>query len=509
MKRQHKQVTPASFLLKNKTAYLAVLLFISLLTPIFGLSYTATAAEKLTAEAYCKQFTTTSNNYACKDGWKGADCSDYLITHDQAHVDVCQASARKAAEVGSGGDSEESLGTPTPTNNNSNNTDGLDTVKDLISQIRDSQNEYVGKDEGQSENGSNNGGTQVDQKRDNVYGKYVNGNDEYQPLRVTRAAGEGNPAIIFFNGGGWHTDDQVGDKVAPKAVERGYTAIVATYRLGSSGVYYQFEDVMRAIKHVRDNAAMYGVDPSRVAIWGDSAGGSLAMRAAGSGKSGAAAAVGWSAPTNAYTALFKSPQSFAIGMDHSTCIPTDITGVLNVVDLLNGGEGDTPSEGGIGNNNIDKIVNGDGLGTITEVLTLAERAQRNGVTSSSLSSSAGSGGEGGSGGSGSNQNVRKLTSKKYLECLDNFETLSPALFASPLTPPTFLAGFDSDILVGPDQLYQMRDKLRGMGVASSVVTLPGVASPTTVPGENHLDYNEAFVGPSLDFLDNFLHPKKQ
>ena len=503
MKRKDKQNTRVSHLLKNKAVYFAVLLFLGVLAPFFTVTGTATAAEKLTAEAYCKQFTTTSNNYACKDGWKGADCSDYLITHDQAHVDVCQASARKAAEVGSGGDSEESLGTPTPTNNNSNNTKDLDTVKDLISQIRDTQNEYVGKE--QSEGGGNNG-TQVNPKPDNIYGKYVNGNNEYQSLRVTRKEGEGNPAIIFFNGGGWHTDDQVGDKVTPKAVERGYTAIVATYRLGSSGVYYQFEDVMRAIKHVRDNAAMYGVDPSRVAIWGDSAGGSLAMRAAGSGKSGAAAAVGWSAPTNAYTAVFKSPQSFAIGMDHSTCMPTDITGVLNVVDLLNGGEGNTPSQGGIGNNNIDKIVNGDGLGTLTEVLTLAERAQRNGVTPSSLSSSAGSGTD--SGGSGNSQNVRKLTSKKYLECLDNFETLSPALFASPLTPPTFLAGFDSDILVGPDQLYQMRDKLRGMGVASSVVTLPGVASPTTVPGENHLDYNEAFVGPTLDFLDNFLRPKK-
>ncbi|MBI3889490.1 alpha/beta hydrolase [Candidatus Saccharibacteria bacterium] len=271
----------------------------------------------------------------------------------------------------------------------------------------------------------------------------------------------------------------------------------------SSGVYYQLEDVLRAIKHVRDNAAMYGVDPSKIAVWGDSAGGSLAMRAAGTGKSGAAAAVGWSAPTNAYTAIFKSPQAFAIGMDHSTCVPTDLNGVMNAIDMLNGGEGNIPNEGGLGNNSIDSFVNGDTLGAVTEVLTLAERAQRTGTAASSLSS--GISGEG-EGSAPSEQNVRQLTSKKYLECIDNFNSASPALFASPLTPPTFLAGFETDILIDPGQLYQMRDKLRGMGVPSDVITLPGVASPVTVGGENHLDYNEAFVKPSLDFLDKFLRP---
>lgn len=495
MKSQYKQQLSKYTFINKRVLIAGILLFAGLAAPLLAVSPPVQAAETPTAESYCKQYSTTSDNYACKDGWKGADCSDYLITHDQAHVDICQGSARKAAEVGSGGDSPESVGTPT--DNNSNNTEGLDTVRDLIAQIRDSQKDNVGE----SQEGIKND-DRPDEQLDNTYGQYINGKGDKQALRVTKAAGEGNPAIIFINGGGWHTDDQVGDKIAPEAVKRGYTSIVATYRLGSSGVYYQYEDVMRAIKHVRDNADMYDIDPSRIAIWGDSAGGSLAMRAAASGKSGLAAAVGWSAPTNAYTALFKSPQTFAIGLDHSTCVPTDINGVLNAIDLLNGGEGDIPNEGGLGNNNIDAIAGGDALSVVTDVLTLAERAQRNGVAPSSLSSEASGSSEGGSSG----QNIRQLTSKKYLECLDNFNTLSPALFASPLTPPTFLAGFDRDVLIDPGQLYQMRDKLRGMGVASSVLTLPGVASPTTVPGENHLDYNEVFVGSSIDFLDKFLHP---
>lgn len=466
-----------------------VFIFITLCVPLSIAAPTASAQSTTTAESYCKQFTVTSENYACKDGWKGVDCTDYLITHDESHVSICQTSARKAAEVGSGGDTPESMGAPAT--NNSNNAEGLDTVKDLINQISTTQQQF--------------GGTptkNVDDIPDNNYGQYINGNGDKQALRITKASGNNNPAIIFINGGGWHTDDRVGDKVAPDAVKRGYTAIVATFRLGSSGIYYQYEDVMRAIRHVRNNAGMYGVDPTRIAIWGDSAGGSLSMRAAGSGKSGAAAAVGWSAPTNAYTAIFKSPQSFLIGMDHSTCVPTDVNGVLNTIDMLNGGNGDVmPNEGGLGNNNFETIQNGDTLGTITQVLTLTQRAQRSGVTASSLSS-----GLSEDTGEQTEQSARQLTSKKFIECLDNFNSASPALFASPLTPPTFLAGFDRDILIDPGQLYQMRDKLRGMGVPSSVLTLPGVQSNTTVPGQNHLDYNENFVGPTLDFLDKHLHP---
>ncbi len=485
MKRQNKQQITA--FLKHLSLTRAALLFIALCTPVLLIAPTANAQTKQTAESFCKQYSSTSLNYACKDGWKGADCSDYLITHDQSHVDTCQSSARKAAEVGSGGDTPESMGTPTT--NTSNNLEGLDTIKQLIDQIQTTQEQF-GKTSPKN----------VDDVPDNTYGKYINGNGDKQDIRVSKANGSGRPAIIFFNGGGWHTDDRVGDKVAPLANARGYSTFVATYRLGSSGIYYQYEDVMRAIKHVRNNAQMYGIDPSRIAIWGDSAGGSLAMRAAASGKSGAAAAVGWSAPTNAYTAILHSFESFAIGMDHSTCIPTDANGLFNAIDTLGGGTGDiAPNDGGLGNNNIESFQNGDALGSITQVLTLAQRAQRTSSTANSLASGLKDNTD-----EQTEQSARQLTSRKMIECIDNFNSASPALFASPLTPPTFLAGFDRDRLIHPGQLYQMRDKLRAMGVTSEVLTLPGVESNKTEPGQNHLDYNEAFVNPTLNFLDRHL-----
>ena len=169
-------------------------------------------------------------------------------------------------------------------------------------------------------------------------GNYTDGGGGQQDMDVYSTGGTNKPGIIFVHGGGW----RVGDKsqyvgLGNLAAERGYVGVSINYRLGSAGTYYQFEDVMRAVAEVRQNAATYGIDPSRVAIWGDSAGGSLAMRVAASGQAGLAAAIGWSAPVNAYTAIFNSLQSFAIGMDHSTCVPTDPEAIASLIPTSEGG----------------------------------------------------------------------------------------------------------------------------------------------------------------------------
>lgn len=167
---------------------------------------------------------------------------------------------------------------------------------------------------------------------------YVDGAGGQQGIDVYSTGGANKPGIIFVHGGGWRT----GDKgqyagLGHLAAERGYIAASINYRLGSAGTYYQYEDVMRGVQTIRQNASQYGMDPNRIAIWGDSAGGSLAMRIAASGQSGLAAAVGWSAPVNAYTAIFNSLQSFAIGLDHSTCVPTDPAALSALIPTAQGG----------------------------------------------------------------------------------------------------------------------------------------------------------------------------
>jgi acetyl esterase/lipase len=67
----------------------------------------------------------------------------------------------------------------------------------------------------------------------------------------------------------------------------------ADYRLsGEARFPAPLEDVHAAVGWVRDNAVLYGLDADRVFLWGDSAGGHLALLAALTGAA-AQAAVAW------------------------------------------------------------------------------------------------------------------------------------------------------------------------------------------------------------------------
>ncbi len=370
----------------------------------------------------------------------------------------------------------------------------------------------------------------ISEKDDTSLDHYINGaGNEQKIVPINRGTGK-SPAILFLNGGGWHANDQNGQRImageggAQSPAARGYAAYDVTYRLGSSGVYYMFEDVMRGINHMIKNADRYGIDPAKVVIWGDSSGGSLAMRAAASGKSGAKVAVGWSPPTNAYTGMFKSYKSFLIGVDHSTCIPTDLAGITNLTDALNGGSGDVAQYGtGLASNdfsNIGLVQDGNGFhfdsnsiggagiwGTLTQVLSAGQYAMQTSQNIESISSQVENGGLSSLSGS-----IMNLTAKKLSECIDNFNALSPALFASPETPPSFLAGFNTDDLVEPGQVTGMRDKLLSMGIKSAAMLLDGDPNggfnPMGANKGNHLDYDMRFVCDTMNFVDSVIQPER-
>lgn len=495
------------------------------------------------AASYCGQYGSNALKNACKAGLKGDDCSDYAITFDQSTADICTKATndKKAGLVTDG----EVKVTPSPSvspNTGSQGQSNFDkqSFQDIMDES-DSLSEYVDMLHELGPNADAN----PDEEPDNTPGSYVNGAGKKQPIEILTPGTGNSPAILFFNGGGWHSNDKTGQAVASgspmknglsggrhigppdggSSAQRGYAAFDVTYRLGSSGVYYMFEDVMRGIQHVRNNAGLYGIDPSRIVLWGDSAGGSLVMRAAASGKSGAKAAVGWSAPTNAFTALFKSYKSLMIGMDHSTCVPTDLAGMTNFTDLLNGGSGEVAEYGqGLSSNDFSGlgIVSGPegmqfnkdsiGLGTIMEVLSAGQYAMQTSQNLESISQQLeASKGDGMGGLSGMSGSLVNLSSKKLIECMDNFEALSPALFASPDTPPSVLAGFETDDLIDPSQAYEMRDKLRTLGIRSEAIILPGDAEAGNQAfgaSENHLGYDPRFVCETINFLDEIVQPEK-
>ena len=86
-------------------------------------------------------------------------------------------------------------------------------------------------------------------------------------------------AVLIFPGGGYHgCSPREAEPIALAFVSRGINAFVLNYRTCAPRYVYprQLLDASMAIVHIRQNAEEYGIDPTRVAVVGFSAGGHLA-----------------------------------------------------------------------------------------------------------------------------------------------------------------------------------------------------------------------------------------
>jgi len=99
--------------------------------------------------------------------------------------------------------------------------------------------------------------------------------DMYLPKGRKKAT----PAIIFIHGGAWKSGKRSDMKFyCVKFAEKGYVTATVTYRLtGQASFPAAVHDVKCAIRWLRANAAKYHVDPERIVVSGNSAGGHLSM----------------------------------------------------------------------------------------------------------------------------------------------------------------------------------------------------------------------------------------
>jgi acetyl esterase/lipase len=150
------------------------------------------------------------------------------------------------------------------------------------------------------------GAQAVDVRRDVEYGT-ANGKrlllDAYVPAG---AANQPRPAVVMIHGGGW----RVGDKAswqpeAERLAAKGWVALSINYRLDEPSAFpAEVDDVQTAVKWVRAHAGEYGIDTTRIAALGDSAGGHLTAMLATLGRGprddGARIRVGaaWSPPVD-------------------------------------------------------------------------------------------------------------------------------------------------------------------------------------------------------------------
>jgi acetyl esterase/lipase len=111
----------------------------------------------------------------------------------------------------------------------------------------------------------------------------------YRPLELDLYVPQGSevPVVVYVHGGGW----QRGSRRDPppllaadfydQIAAQGLAVAAVDYRLsGEARFPAPLEDVRTAVAWVRDNADAYGLDAGRVFLWGDSAGGHFAPRAA-------------------------------------------------------------------------------------------------------------------------------------------------------------------------------------------------------------------------------------
>jgi acetyl esterase/lipase len=83
------------------------------------------------------------------------------------------------------------------------------------------------------------------------------------------------PAVIYIHGGGWIGGSYKGGPIVGLA-QAGYFAASIEYRLSDVAKWpAQLEDCQLAVRWLRANAAKYNVDPNRIGVWGESAGGHL------------------------------------------------------------------------------------------------------------------------------------------------------------------------------------------------------------------------------------------
>ncbi|SNY61300.1 alpha/beta hydrolase [Paractinoplanes atraurantiacus] len=90
------------------------------------------------------------------------------------------------------------------------------------------------------------------------------------------------PVVVYLHGGAWRVGSRQDNPARQRSLTRhGFAVASVDYRLSGDAKYpAQLHDVTAAIAWIKDNGRQYGVDGSRIAVWGASAGAHLAAAVA-------------------------------------------------------------------------------------------------------------------------------------------------------------------------------------------------------------------------------------
>jgi len=92
------------------------------------------------------------------------------------------------------------------------------------------------------------------------------------------------PGLLFLPGGGWQTANRapLKERYGIQMAQRGYVCVTGEYRVMNEAPWpAQIQDVKATIRWMRVNSERLGIDPAAIIVGGKSAGGHLALLAAG------------------------------------------------------------------------------------------------------------------------------------------------------------------------------------------------------------------------------------
>lgn len=158
----------------------------------------------------------------------------------------------------------------------------------------------------------------VEVRKDVVFGS-GGGQDLLGDLYLPEAVSpSGAPAVVLVHGGAWKMGDRsVMEGYGRELAARGYVCLASQYRLLPDSPWpAHIHDTKAAIRWTRASSSSLGVDPQRIAVLGRSAGGHLALLAAGTptvaSLEGEGGNAGVSSSVAAVVGIFP-PTTFSVG----------------------------------------------------------------------------------------------------------------------------------------------------------------------------------------------------
>lgn len=118
----------------------------------------------------------------------------------------------------------------------------------------------------------------IDVQSDFEYGKAGERSLKLDVIKPKATSDKPRPCVVWIHGGGWQNGNKTSgtQRLASLVATGDYVGVSVGYRLTDEATWPgQIHDCKAAVRWIRANAKTLGIDPTKIGVWGSSAGGHL------------------------------------------------------------------------------------------------------------------------------------------------------------------------------------------------------------------------------------------